>query len=95
MPYDLKDIGLVTSPDDEAGWLTLNYLNYNGRKHLMATSSIAYVDNGKFDPNYLIESYDGAHFIRHNSGEYRFYQERYARKINDLYEHYENLSKTP
>lgn len=92
LPYDLKDIGLVTSPDDEAGWLTLNYLNYSGRKHLMATSSIAYIDNGKFTPNDLVERYDGAHFLKHNSGEYRFYQDIYARKINELYENYENLS---
>lgn len=92
LPYDLKDIGMVTSPDDEAGWLTLNYLNYTGRKHLMATSSIAYIDNGNFKPNELIESYDGAHFIKHNTGEYRFYQDKYVQTINELYEHYYFLS---
>ena len=92
LSYDLKDIGLVTSPDDEAGWLTLNYLSYTGRKHLMATSSISYVDSDKIRPDDLIEKYDGAHFLRHNQGEYRFYQDLYANKINELYDKYSNLN---
>lgn len=95
LPYDLKDIGLVTSPDDEAGWLTLNYLNYTGRKHLMPTSNIAYVDNDRFDPYQMIEKYDGAHFIKHNNGEARYYQDFYAKPINELYEHYHQLSLIP
>lgn len=95
LPYDLKDLGMVTSPDDEAGWLTLNYLKYTGRKHLMATSSIAYVDNANFKSHNLVERYDGAHFLKHNSGEYRFYQEKYSRVIAELYEYYHYLSIEP
>ena len=95
LPYDLKDIGMVTSPDDEAGWLTLNYLNYRGRKHLMATSSIAYIDNANFNTHELIERYDGAHFLKHNSGEYHFYQDRYSKIIDELYEYYHYLSIRP